>query len=102
MLKLIAETEEENLMLDGLSALMEDLGVATTPLRMEDSYAMVVWSVAELSYLYSGHFGLNYEEARSFLEDIEPYLNAAMLSAGTRLIDRILQRNTFELADNRI
>lgn len=90
---LISETKEENIMLPGLSALLTDLGVEVISYHTDEAFAVTFWSASELSHIYAEHFNLTHEEAVSLLEEIEPFLHAAMTSAGARLIDRILRQN---------
>ena len=92
-LKLIAETEEENLMLPGLSALLFDLGVLSTEYRTDEAYAATFWSAAELSYLFAEEHDLTKEEAAYLLEELEPFLCVTQSSAGVRLIERTLDKN---------
>ena len=97
VLKLIAETKEENRLLDGLGALLTDLGVGVTQYRMDEAYAPVFWSARELSHLYSSRFDLTHEEAAALLEELEPTLHMAMANAGARLIDKTLDHNLMEI-----
>ncbi len=92
-MRLIAETEEENLMLPGLSALMADLGVISTEYRTDEAYAVTFLSAGELSYLYADDYDLTREEAAYLLEELEPYLRTAMAAAAARMIDRAIHKN---------
>ena len=92
-MKLIAETEEENILLDGTAALLTDLGVVVTQYRMDEAYAPVFWSAGELSHLYAERYNLTHEEASDLLEVLEPHLHMEMASAGARLIDRTLRKD---------
>ena len=90
VLKLIAETEEENILLNGIGALLTDLGVCVTEYRKEEAYAPVFWSAIELSRLYSSRFNLTYENAASVLDELEAQLYMTMANAGAQLIENTL------------
>lgn len=89
-LKLIAETEEENALLNGLGSLLTDLGVCVTEYRTEESYAPLFWSALELSYLYAKRFNLTFEDAAALLDELESALLTTMASAGAELIENTL------------
>ena len=96
-MRLIAETEEENAILPGLSALLADLGIISTEYRMDEAYAFTHWSAGELSYLYADQIDLTKEEAAYLLEELEPLLRTTMATAGMRLIDRAIQKNLSQI-----
>lgn len=92
-MKLIAETAEENRLLEGLSELMADLGILSVEYRTDEAYAVTFWSASDLSYLYADRMNLTKEEATYLLEELDPFLRTTMTAAGARLIDRALQKN---------
>lgn len=94
---LISESKEEDSILPGLSALIEDLGVLTTEYRMDEAYAVIFWSAADLSHMYADRVDLTQEEAAYLLEELEPFLRAAMATAGAKLIDRSLHKNLSDI-----
>jgi len=90
-MKLIAETKEENLMLPGLSALLEDFDVAVAEYRTDESYAMTFWSACEFMHMFSEYYDFSYEDSVALLEEIEPYLQTYMAEAGIRFLCKVLR-----------
>lgn len=92
-MKLIAETSEENVMLAGLSALLEDLGVAVVEYRTDESYALTLWSVYEFMHICSDDTPLNYEDTIAFMNKIEPQLQAYTADAGSKFLSHAFRRH---------
>lgn len=91
-MKLIAETLEENAILDGLSALLQDLGVVVEEYRTDEVFAITFWSASEVCHMYSDACNFSHEDASAFLTEIEPFLQAAMADAGVHYLDSIVRR----------
>jgi len=89
---MIAETKEEDAMLPGLTALMNDLGIDVVDYRTDEAYAITFWSASDLCHMYSDAYDLSYEEAVAILEEVEPFLTFRMSSAGVKYIDRSIQK----------
>ena len=87
ILKLIAETKEENTLLIGLSALLADLGIPVAEYRTDEAYAMTFWSACDFMHMFSERYDFTYEDSVTLLEEIEPYLQAHMAAAGARFLN---------------
>lgn len=99
-MKLIAETEEENQMLAGTSALMRDLGVDVSEYRTDEAYALMFWSADELTHVYTERYNLTREEAVYLLEETEMFLRMTMAAAGSKYLERALRSNLSRLRTN--
>lgn len=93
VVKLIAETKEENVILAGLSSLMADLGISVVEYRTDESFALTLWSVYEFMHICSEDMCLSYEDTVAFLEKIEPQLQAHTASAGARFLSNAIRRH---------
>lgn len=92
-MKLIAETKEENAMLAGLASLLEDLGVPVVEYRTDESFALTLWSAYEFMRICLDDSHLNYEDTISFMEKIEPQLQACTAEAGARFLCRAFRKH---------
>lgn len=86
-MKLIAETQEESSLIEGLSALLCDLGVDTEGLRHNEAIATSFFSSEDIT-ICQGTDHMTAEERISFLRSIENNVRQAMLRAGQQVIDR--------------
>lgn len=84
-MKLIAETPHENRILNGLSALLCDLGVDVDSYLHEEALAV--------TFISSNHFPvpdemqtMNHDERLLFLRGIEDSIRSAMFAAGYRMM----------------
>lgn len=91
ILKLIAETKEENTLLIGLSALLADLGVPVAEYRTDEAYAMTFWSACEFMHMFSESYDFSFEDSITLLEEIEPFLQAHMAAAGAEFLSTTFQ-----------
>ena len=94
VVKLIAETKEENVLLAGLTALLGDLGVAVAAYRTDESYALTLWSVYDFIHTCADDWPFGYEETVLFFEKIEPQLQAYTASAGIRFLYNTFRNHT--------
>ena len=88
---LIAENEQDDQVLGGLTALLNELNVDTDGLKHEDAFAVVFWSANDLDLETEALSYMNKEERIAFLSSIEDSLCAAMRRAGLRTINRALK-----------
>jgi len=86
---LIAENEKENRVLDGLTALLCDMGIDTDSYREDEAIAVTFFSTDNLS-VNEEFMDMTVEEQSAFLHTIEDLMRSAMLSAGHRVISRAL------------
>jgi len=86
---LIAENDKENRVLDGLAALLCDMGIDTDSYREDEAIAVTFFSTDDLS-INEEFMDMTVEEQSAFLHTIEDSMRAAMLSAGHKVISRAL------------
>lgn len=90
-MKLIAETQQESRIVDGLSALLNDLGVEVDSYRRDEAMAVTFFSTNHFT-MPEELLGLDREEQSAFLCSIEDAMRGAMLAAGYRTINKALRR----------
>lgn len=90
--KLIAETQEESSKLNGLSALLLDLGIDVDSYENEEAIAVSFWNAHDHMPVPERLAAMSELDRATFLYSIEDQLRAAMLAAGYRAIERALDR----------
>lgn len=85
-MKLIAETKEEDRILDILPALLSGLGVPVTGLHTNEAYALTCWSADTLLSACEAEQALTSEAASHLLMEMENDLRSAMALAGARVL----------------
>lgn len=90
-MKLIAETQQESRIVDGLSALLSDLGVEVDGYRQEEAIAVTFFSTNHFA-MPEELLGLSRDEQSAFLSSIEDAMRGAMLAAGYRTINKALRQ----------
>lgn len=92
-MKLIAETQEESSKLNGLSALLLDLGIDVDSYENEEAIAVSFWNAHDHMPVPERLAAMSeLDRAVAFLYSIEDQLRAAMLAAGYRSIEQALDR----------
>lgn len=91
-MKLIAETQEESSKLNGLSALLLDLGIDVDSYENEEAIAVFFWNAHDHMPAPERLAAMSELDRAAFLYSIEDQLRAAMLAAGYRAIERALDR----------
>lgn len=91
-LKLIAETHEESSKLNGLSALLLDLGIDVDSYENEEAIAVAFWNAHDHMPVPERLAAMSELDRVTFLYSIEDQLRAAMLAAGYRAIEHALDR----------
>ena len=90
--KLIAETQEESSKLNGLSALLLDLGINVDSYENEEAIAVSFWNAHDHMPVPERLAAMSELDRATFLYSIEDQLRAAMLAAGYRAIEYALDR----------
>lgn len=90
--KLIAETQEESSKLNGLSALLLDLGIDVDSYENEEAIAVSFWNAHDHMPVPERLAAMSELDRAAFLYSIEDQLRAAMLAAGYRAIEQALDR----------
>ena len=90
--KLIAETQEESSKLNGLSALLLDLGIDVDSYENEEAIAVSFWNAHDHMPVPERLAAMSELDRATFLYSIEDQLRAAMLAAGYRAIEHALDR----------
>lgn len=90
--KLIAETQEESSKLNGLSALLLDLGIDVDSYENEEAIAVSFWNAHDHMPVPERLAAMSELDRATFLYSIEDQLRAAMLAAGYRAIEYALDR----------
>ena len=90
--KLIAETQEESSKLNGLSALLLDLGIDVDSYESEEAIAVSFWNAHDHMPVPERLTAMSELDRAAFLYSIEDQLRAAMLAAGYRAIEQALDR----------
>lgn len=93
-MKLIAETREESSKLNGLSALLLDLGIDVDSYENEEAIAVAFWNAHDHMPIPERLAAMSELDRATFLYSIEDQLRAAMLAAGYRAIEHALNRAT--------
>lgn len=88
-MKLIAENRKESYIVDGLCALLCDLGIAADGYRQEEAIAVTFFSAEDHCTNEILDF-MTPEEQVEFLLSVEDTVRSAMLKAGNRAIHRAL------------
>ena len=83
-MKLIAENEQENRILHGLTGLLQDLGVDVIGHTTHDAAAVTFWSCEDIPQ--------DIPNKDAFLEAIEDDLYSSMIAAGYETIERCAAR----------
>lgn len=91
-MKLIAETQEESSKLNGLSALLLDLGIDVDSYENEEAIAVSFWNAHDHMPVPERLAAMSELDRATFLYSIEDQLRAAMLAAGYRAIEHALDR----------
>ena len=91
-MKLIAETQEESSKLNGLSALLLDLGIDVDSYENEEAIAVSFWNAHVHMPVPERLAAMSELDRAAFLYSIEDQLRAAMLAAGYRAIEQALDR----------
>lgn len=91
-MKLIAETQEESSKLNGLSALLLDLGIDVDSYENEEAIAVSFWNAHDHMPVSERLAAMSELDRATFLYSIEDQLRAAMLAAGYRAIEHALDR----------
>lgn len=91
-MKLIAETQEESSKLNGLSALLLDLGIDVDSYENEEAIAVSFWNAHDHMPVPERLAAMSELDRAAFLYSIEDQLRAAMLAAGYRAIEHALDR----------
>lgn len=91
-MKLIAETQEESSKLNGLSALLLDLGIDVDSYESEEAIAVSFWNAHDHMPVPERLTAMSELDRAAFLYSIEDQLRAAMLAAGYRAIEQALDR----------
>lgn len=89
-MKLIAENDLEDQLLPGLVSLLRDLKVDAYGFCRDDAIAPIFWSSDDISLEVSSIKALSKEEVGFILENLEPALMEAMISAGFQVIENYL------------
>lgn len=91
---MIAETHEESSKLNGLSALLLDLGIDVDSYENEEAIAVAFWNAYDHMPIPERLAAMSELDRATFLYSIEDQLRAAMLAAGYRAIEHALDRAT--------
>lgn len=89
-MKLIAESSKENKILEGLSALLNDLGVETETYEQEEAIALAVLSLSDVNSMPAEIYYLSEVELQTFLYETEDHLRAIMTAAGYKALRQML------------
>lgn len=89
-MKLIAETQQESRLVDGLSALLSDLGVEVDGYRKDEAVAVTFFSANQFA-MPEELLDMSADEQSAFLCSIEDAMRGAMLAAGYRTINKALR-----------
>ena len=98
---MIAETREESFKLNGLSALLLDLGIDVDSYENEEAIAVAFWNAQDHMPIPERLAAMSELDRATFLYSIEDQLRAALLAAGYRAIEHALDRATLGKAPSR-
>jgi len=84
--KLIAESNYENQILNGLVCLLSDLGMDVTGYQHEEAVAATFWSADDFTMEISSMTDCSKTDREAFLLSIEEIIRGAMIEAGYNVI----------------